>query len=137
MRRPARLPSLARPRKPEGAPRSGDAHRLFERGPGGSLMEALSKHLKEASSASEETNFLVKKRMYLSTINAEGTGPEQNPVFRGEADVDTGGNPSARSQEVKGPPCSSDLSFIRSLVLFLCIMQKKINLKIKFPLPEL
>ena len=39
--------------------------------------------------------------------------------------------------EVKGPPCSSDLGFIRNLVVFLCIMQKKINLKIKFPFPEL
>ena len=47
----------------------------------------------------KKTNFLVKKRMYWSTINAEGTVPEQNPVFRGEADVDTGGNPSARSQK--------------------------------------
>lgn len=136
MRRPARLPASP-------GQENQRARRVLETRTGSlrevlvGLMEALSKHLKEASSASEETNFLVKKRMYLSTINAEGTGPEQNPVFRGEADVDTGGNPSARSQEVKGPPCSSDLSFIRSLVLFLCIMQKKINLKIKFPLPEL
>ena len=75
--------------------------------------------------------------MYLSTVNAEGTVPEQDPVFRGEADVDMGGNPSARSQEVKGRPCSSDLSFIKHLVVFFCVKQKKINLKIKFPFPEL
>ena len=51
--------------------------------------------------------------------------------------MDMGGNPSARSQEVKGRPCSSDLSFIKHLVVFFCVKQKKINLKIKFPFPEL